>query len=109
MSDSLSCENRFGSRSNSIEERVDDISIEWIREHPDLKSICAPIRFDKFSDALMERNLDVEFKIMVRITETNKHTEKILEFKPQNVKMNRYKTVLPCKTLLNQISSTWFP
>src|SRR3990167_5477675 len=106
MSDSLSCENRFGSRSNSIEEKIEDISSEWVKENPDLKKICDPIRFDRFLEAFKQRNLDTEFKILIRITETNKHTEKIIEFKPQHRNLNRYKTVIPCKHRLRQISST---
>lgn len=75
----------------------DDISAEWIVANPDLKILAAGIRLNEFLDLSKKRNLAMEFRILVRITETNFHSKKIVEYSPENAQFNRYCKVVPCK------------
>lgn len=77
-------------------EEPEDISIEWVRENPDLKNIAQPIRLDKFEQETASKNLHSEFRIMISITETNFHSKKIVNYSAANAKLNRYPTVVPC-------------
>jgi len=73
----------------------EDISIEWVNECEDLKNIAKPIRLDMIMDAIKNRDIEMEFRILIRITETNFHTKKIIDYCPQSMKLNRYASVLP--------------
>jgi hypothetical protein len=82
-----------------------DISIEWVNECEDLKNIAKPISLDMISDAIKNRDIEMEFRILIRITETNFHTKKIVDYCPQSMKLNRYASVLPCNHRFTQTRS----
>lgn len=84
----------------------EDISKDWVNECEDLKIIAEGIRLDKITDALKNRDIEMEFRILIRITETNFHTKKIVDYCPESMKLNRYSSVLPCRIGLNQTRST---
>jgi hypothetical protein len=74
-----------------------DISKEWIENNPDLKGIAQDFSLAYLNTQLEKRNFDSEFRILCRITETNKHLEKIVEYCPAKSAKNRYCSVIPCK------------
>lgn len=75
----------------------EDISIEWVNQCEDLKTIANPISLAMLTDAIKNRDLEMEFRILIRITETNFHTKKIVDYCPHSTKLNRYSSVLPCR------------
>lgn len=81
---------------NTLDEER-DISKKWVEECEDLKNLAAPFRLDMITDAIKNRNIEMEFRIVIRITETNHHTQKIVDYCPHTIKLNRYCTVLPCR------------
>lgn len=74
-----------------------DISKKWVEECPDLNNLAKAFRLDRIVDAIKNRDIEMEFRILIRITETNHHTRKIIDYCPQTIKLNRYSTVLPCR------------
>lgn len=80
---------------NFEEER--DISKKWVEDCSDLNTLAKAFRLDRIIDAIKNRDIEMEFRILIRITETNHHTRKIIEYCPQTIKLNRYSTVLPCR------------
>lgn len=66
--------------------------------------IAEPIKLDKLSEAIKTRDLDMEFRILVRITETNLHSNKVIDYCPFNCKLNRYSTVIPCKVYMTLVA-----
>lgn len=60
-----------------------DISKEWVNSNPDLKSIAQEFNLTDLPNQLEKRKFDSEFRILSRITETNKHLEKIVNYCPQ--------------------------
>ena len=75
----------------------EDISKEWVNECTDLREIAMPIPLDMIKNALDSRDIEMEFRILIRITETNHHTKKIVDYCPNMIKKNRYSNVLPCR------------
>lgn len=59
-----------------------DISKEWIESNPDLKAITQEFNLTDIQTQIEKRNFDSEFRILSRITETNKHLEKIVNYCP---------------------------
>jgi hypothetical protein len=90
-------EKTFNSNSfNLIGPGDEDISIEWVNQCEDLKAIAKPFLLSMITDAIKNRDLEMEFRILIRITETNHHTKKIVDYCPHSTKFNRYSSVLPC-------------
>jgi hypothetical protein len=93
--------------SQSTEEAgPEDVSLQWVQENEDLKKIAEPIPLDGFSEAIKNRDLEMEFRILIRITETNFHAKKIVDYCPANAKLNRYATVQPCSLTLTKMGLT---
>lgn len=74
----------------------EDISISWVEEMEELKLYAKNILLNKFDKDLEKKNLEVEFRILNRITNTNKHVEKMFQDKNENFnKKNRYEFLIP--------------
>jgi len=74
-----------------------DPSSVWVKDNEDLRAIATPIPITEFELQIKERQMDVEFRILARITETNKQFDKLVSFCPYIGEQNRYKNVIPCK------------
>lgn len=82
---------KFNERQNEH-----DVSFEWTQNIDQLRRFVNPIPLNQLSDSFVERNLDQEFKILKRITFTNKHAEKIFPESYKDYKdHNRYFHILP--------------
>ncbi len=91
----------FGSDSRESEaihlyENERDISKRLIEECPDLKYIAstslAPL--DVIA-GLDDNKIEQEFRILGKITNSNIHAEKIVDFTPEMNALNRYQNIFP--------------
>lgn len=74
----------------------EDISISWVEEMEELRIYNKNILLNEFDKELKEKNLEVEFRILNRITNTNKHVEKMYQDKDEKFyKKNRYEFLIP--------------
>lgn len=74
----------------------DDKSWEWCNKQEDLVNFEKRIILSDFWEQTKQRKLDLEFRIIDRITKTNKHTECLVKFAIETAELNRYKNILPC-------------
>jgi protein tyrosine phosphatase len=51
----------------------------------------------QFDKSLPDRNLDMEYRILRRITESQFHSKNLINFDPSISKHNRYPNILPFK------------
>lgn len=93
-----------------IEESVSkhDLSSTWISQSPDLINLNKPVLITDLEMELAIRNLDFEFSILEKITNTNKHYEKIIKPNSKHQDKNRYYQIRPfehsCVILRNRQS-----
>lgn len=77
-----------------------DYSANWIKENPLLARIEKGIPLTQFEDESRKRKLDMEFKLVKRLTETVRHSGKMVEYQIAHGQLNRYKQILPCTLTL---------
>ncbi len=83
-----------------IEGRVSefDLSYEWVQELEELTNLEKRILFHEFENALKEKNFEYEYRILKRITNTNKHVDKMVKEQYQKLQSkNRYSYTIPFK------------
>ena len=82
---------------------IHDKSWKWCSANEDLRSLEQRIILSDFMNEVKKRQLDTEYRILERITKTNKHTEHLVKFDHKTIDLNRYKTIVPfdfnCPTL----------
>lgn len=78
------------------EEPTGDMSYKLITEQPDLKNLEDGINLSEFEENSEKRLKDMEFRVLRRITETNLHTERLVDFTPYSATQNRYNNIIPC-------------
>jgi hypothetical protein len=74
---------------------VHDKSYLWCSENEDLRSLEQRIRLTNFMSEVKQRQLDTEYRILERITKTNKHTDHLAKYDVKTRELNRYRTILP--------------
>ena len=74
-----------------------DISSEWVNDLQELLDFEKKIPFSKLHTHIDEANVDQEFRILNRITHTNKHLEKMVVYKETMYKKNRYEHLIAFK------------
>jgi hypothetical protein len=89
---------------NSVDEQPseaqeEDISANFLAQNLDLASLAKPMSFQDLKSSLEDRDTDMEFRILTKITETNKHSEKIVDYCCEQANQDRYATAVPCKPL----------
>lgn len=82
-----------------------DLSAVWTAENDALKRIERGIPLVKFSEDIKKRKLEIEFKLVKRLTETVHHSSKQVEYNIVHNQLNRYKGVVPCIILHNWLCS----
>ena len=73
-----------------------DISEDWIKNCEPLQKLEKKILLTNFQNEFSEKNIEVEFRILKRITNTNLHVKKMFKngFKNFSEK-NRYNHIIP--------------
>ena len=74
-----------------------DLSSEWVTGLKELNDFEKKISFDKFLDHIENMNVEQEFRILKRITHTNKHLDKMYTYKDSMYKKNRYEHLIAFK------------
>ena len=70
-----------------------DISHTWVTQSPDLLKMAQLISLPDFESELILKNCDFEFGILEKITNTNKHFEKLAKPDSKTQSLNRYFSV----------------
>ncbi|CAD8122722.1 unnamed protein product [Paramecium sonneborni] len=74
-----------------------DYSHEWVMGNADLRSIEKGIPIAEFSEQIQNRDQEMEFRILRRLTETQYHNDNLYDFHPDILKLNRYSNIIPFK------------
>ncbi|CAD8117298.1 unnamed protein product [Paramecium sonneborni] len=74
-----------------------DYSYEWLKGNPDLVAIEKGIPILYFNQEMLKRDLEMEFRLQRRLTETQYHNENLHDFNPDIQKLNRYNNIIPFK------------
>ena len=82
-----------------------DISYIYLQRHPELVALEQGIPMRQFYYNVQLRNLDCEYKLLTKITETREHASLLLENTPELRSQNRYPDVLPYKDTLVLLSN----
>lgn len=67
-----------------------DLSSPWVQQLPDLANINKAIPIRNFETRFVAKNCDFEFKILERVTCTNRHLENIMRPEKKQQQRNRY-------------------
>ncbi|CAD8082931.1 unnamed protein product [Paramecium primaurelia] len=78
-------------------ETNNDYSYEWLKGNPDLVAIEKGIPIILFNSEVQKRDLEMEFRLLRRLTETQYHNENLHDFNPDIQKLNRYNNIIPFK------------
>lgn len=74
---------------------VNDKSWEWCVHQEDLRNLEKRMSLADFEYETRQRDLEIEFRIMERITKTNKHTETLVKFTADCKDLNRWRNHMP--------------
>jgi receptor-type tyrosine-protein phosphatase gamma len=74
-----------------------DLSFKYIEKCEDLSFIEKGIELKKFRSNMKKRNLELEFKLLRRLTENQMYTSNFRDYNPEIVKLDRYNPVVPFK------------
>jgi receptor-type tyrosine-protein phosphatase gamma len=74
-----------------------DLSFKYIEKCDDLSFIEKGIELQKFRGNMKKRNLELEFKLLRRLTENQMYTNQFRDYNPEIVKLDRYNPVVPFK------------
>ncbi|CAK72122.1 unnamed protein product, partial (macronuclear) [Paramecium tetraurelia] len=74
-----------------------DYSYEWVVGNDDLINMEKGISIAEFTEQSQNRDQEMEFRILRRLTETQYHNENLYDFHPDILKLNRYGNILPFK------------
>ncbi|KRX10524.1 hypothetical protein PPERSA_01536 [Pseudocohnilembus persalinus] len=78
-------------------EQGQDLSYKWVAENKDINLINQGVPLVLFNKLTPKRNTEFEYRIIRRITETQFHNDKLIDFKPNLAKLNRYSNIIPYK------------
>jgi len=67
-----------------------DISSAWIKECDELDKMNKRILLHDFPKQTEIKNCDLEFRVLEKVTCTNKHVPRLKEYHPRNQRKNRY-------------------
>mmetsp|Transcript_5309 Transcript_5309/g.9733 ORF Transcript_5309/g.9733 Transcript_5309/m.9733 type:complete len:330 (+) Transcript_5309:811-1800(+) len=82
-----------------------DLSYEFIRFKETLAEIEKGIPFDQYLQQVQLRRLDLEYRLLCKITETKQHGGFLYSTSPTNSSQNRYCDILPFRDTMASLSS----
>jgi len=72
-----------------------DLSYPYIEKCEDLAYIQKGVKLKNFKDNMNKRNLELEFKLLRRLTENQTYTEHFRAYNPEITKFDRYQSIVP--------------
>ena len=85
--------------------RTRDLSYIYLQRHSELEALEQGIPMRQFYFNVRLRNIELEYKLLAKITETREHAALLVENTPELRSQNRYPDVLPYKDTLVLLSS----
>ncbi|CAK57485.1 unnamed protein product (macronuclear) [Paramecium tetraurelia] len=82
-----------------------DYSYEWVKGNTELVAIEKGISVLHFSQELLKRDLEMEFRLLRRLTETQYHNDNLFDFHPDVQKLNRYNNIILFKHSIVKLRS----
>ena len=75
-----------------------DLSYKWVLKYQNVREIEKGVPLHEFAESMEARELDAEFRLIRKLTETKEHLEnqEVIEKKISG-KLNRYADLKPCK------------
>ena len=75
-----------------------DLSYKWVNKYENVREIEKGVALPEFNDSMQARELDAEFRLIRKLTETKEHLANCEEFdKKTNSLLNRYAMLNPFK------------
>jgi hypothetical protein len=75
-----------------------DLSYKWVTKYENVREIEKGVLLKEFNDSMQARELDAEFRLIRKLTETKEHLSNCETFdKKTNALLNRYAELKPCK------------
>ncbi|CAD8205399.1 unnamed protein product [Paramecium octaurelia] len=82
-----------------------DYSYDWVQGKAELVTIEKGISVLHFSQELLKRDLEMEFRLLRRLTETQYHNDNLFDFHPDVQRLNRYNNIIPFKHSIVKLKS----
>jgi protein tyrosine phosphatase len=74
------------------------LSYKWVNKYENVREIEKGVPLAEFNESMRVRELDAEFRLIRKLTETKEHVENCEEFdKKTNAQLNRYAMLNPFK------------
>lgn len=75
-----------------------DLSYKWVNKYENVREIEKGVPLNEFNDSMLVRELDAEFRLIRKLTETKEHLANCEAFdKKTNALLNRYAELKPFK------------
>lgn len=73
-------------------------------KYPNVREIERGVPLPDFRESMMSRELDMEFRLIRKLTETKEHLENLeIVEKRRSAALNRYSELKPCKLIHNHL------
>lgn len=74
------------------------MSYKWVAKYENVAEIEKGVPLSEFQDSMEARDLDAEFRLLRKLTETKEHQNNLdtIEKRKSNI-LNRYQGLEPCK------------
>jgi len=82
-----------------------DCSYKWVLRNEKVQLIEGGITIDNFSHETKLRDLETEFRLVRKLTETKEHDANQEAFEKESSKLNRYQKLRPCTSPICNIYS----
>ncbi len=96
--------NGNGQPYNLIEgpEPSQDLSYKWVAKYENVGEIEKGVPLPEFQESMEARDLDAEFRLLRKLTETKEHQENLETIeKRKSSLLNRYAELKPCKWIID--------
>lgn len=75
-----------------------DLSFKWVLKFENVREVEKGVTLDDFEDSMKSRELEAEFRLLRKLTETKEHTQNQEEIdKKKSSQLNRYSELKPFK------------
>lgn len=82
-----------------------DLSYKWVQRNAKVQVIEQGIAIEDFSHQCKLRDLDTEYRLLRKLTETKEHLAN-QETEKASLKLNRYSDLKPCNCIFNRLQSS---
>ena len=79
-----------------------DLSYKWVAKYENVGEIEKGVPLPEFQESMEARDLDAEFRLVRKLTETKEHQENLETIeKRKSTLLNRYAELKPCKQIID--------